>query len=1213
MKFRIGLDLGVESVGWAVLKHNEKNEPCQIVDLGVRAFDAAENPKNGDSLSKDRRKKRGLRRLIQRRHERIVQLRNYLYATFANKDKFKPYLNKNTENFDVGKNFFDYIFSTYKEPVILRAKALDEKINDKELISVIYHLVRHRGFKSNRKSELKEEEGGKVKKMLDSNQKYMKEHSYRTIGEMFFKDEKYVTLKTDGKNIFHYRNKEGKYDNCVLRSLLEDELKQILDKQQQYNKKITNDFKNKILELFNKQRNYDEGPYYFETDPNKNKYSANYKIGNCLYEPIEKRAPRNSFSAEYFALLQDLMNLSILTIDGKMSLRNYCDEKNINYDEIINYCLSKEDVKFAQLRKKLNLLPSDRFVSGKISYLSKKKKSKEEKKNKEENNTKEKTNEEKQNEIVTEAEKVAFCKMKGTYAIQKILKLNPVENENYLIFDEIVRILINAKSDDKRKIEFEKSAILKSKINDEQLEELLELNFDKVIHLSQKALIKIIPLMKKGQRYDEAVRNAGYIFSDQFGSESLKQKKISFYIKEGDKFVPNQQLFEDLENITSPVIKRTISQTIKVLNAIIDKYGSPTQIHIETTRELKKSFEERRKIVEFYKENEEKNERIRNELITKFHMVNPKAIDIVKYKLYLEQDGKCAYSGKSFENVLGSVSAIFSNNETQIDHIIPYSLCFDDSYNNKVLVLANENVEKGNRIPFEYFGENVEKWNNFEKLVHSQYSSKGLNKKAINCLRKELTLEDLKGMSNSLLNDTSSIALKITEILRKHLKFETKNNNEVNKKPVRNVGGIITSFLRKIWGLSKNREQNDLHHAQDAVVIALAEDSLIQKISRYELTKDKYKIKDATNKIFYIDIETGEKLTKEEHFLRFGEAHINRPVGFGETKETNHFIEELNIRLNLKENKDFEVEKAKLKEFGYSEQDLMELRPIFVSRMPNRKAKGQIHKDTISSDTGMKAMNGNFIYANKKSIGDLKYKDGEIVGAQINYIDENGNEGKTELDKLVYNALINRVKDFDYNFSNLQKEIANKKVEPVYKTPSGKKDENYPNAPQIKSIKIYDNASGGFKLENIKGISENASIFRIDIYSKIKNGKKQYYYEPIYLSDVYAKKELKNQDEFCFSLFKNDLIRIKEKNRKIFLNTNGAMQEMDEFVYYNRPHGGIAITRIYFKAHDRSIKEGDISIQNLNIFEKYTVDVLGNISKKAVCEKRIDLNKVEKK
>ena len=73
--YRIGLDIGITSVGWAVLQDNSQDEPERIVDLGVRIFDVAENPKNGDALAGPRRDARSVRRRLRRRRHRLERIK----------------------------------------------------------------------------------------------------------------------------------------------------------------------------------------------------------------------------------------------------------------------------------------------------------------------------------------------------------------------------------------------------------------------------------------------------------------------------------------------------------------------------------------------------------------------------------------------------------------------------------------------------------------------------------------------------------------------------------------------------------------------------------------------------------------------------------------------------------------------------------------------------------------------------------------------------------------------------------------------------------------------------------------------------------------------------------------------------------------------------------------------------------------------------------
>ncbi len=62
-----GFDIGIASVGWAVLS------PTRIVDMGVRCFDKAEADR-GESINLARRTARLMRRRLRRRAWRLTKL-----------------------------------------------------------------------------------------------------------------------------------------------------------------------------------------------------------------------------------------------------------------------------------------------------------------------------------------------------------------------------------------------------------------------------------------------------------------------------------------------------------------------------------------------------------------------------------------------------------------------------------------------------------------------------------------------------------------------------------------------------------------------------------------------------------------------------------------------------------------------------------------------------------------------------------------------------------------------------------------------------------------------------------------------------------------------------------------------------------------------------------------------------------------------------------
>ena len=93
-----------------------------------------------------------------------------------------------------------------------------------------------------------------------------------------------------------------------------------------------------------------------------------------------------------------------------------------------------------------------------------------------------------------------------------------------------------------------------------------------------------------------------------------------------------------------------------------------------------------------------------------------KSHDLLKYKLWNEQQNRCAYSLETIK-----IEDLFDNNIVQVDHILPYSRTFDDSYYNKTLVLTKYNQDKGNKTPYEWLGK-TDKWNDFKFFLVIHHS-----------------------------------------------------------------------------------------------------------------------------------------------------------------------------------------------------------------------------------------------------------------------------------------------------------------------------------------------------------------------------------------------------------------------------------------------------------------------------------------------------------
>ena len=193
------------------------------------------------------------------------------------------------------------------------------------------------------------------------------------------------------------------------------------------------------------------------------------------------------------------------------------------------------------------------------------------------------------------------------------------------------------------------------------------------------------------------------------------------------------------------------------------------------------------------------------------------------FRLAEQQNYFCPYTRTKITLCpTGAANEIYIK-DCEIDHVIPMSRSFNDSLNNKVLCTQKANQDKKDRIPFEWFeemyGSDSRQWfeyeNNIKKMYGMPYS------KRMNLLRKSWTDEDKERFLKRNLNDTRYASKHIADYLRKHFDFSKSirdNIKEVSRIQVRSGG--ITSFLRHMWGLNKNRGENDLHHAIDALVVA---------------------------------------------------------------------------------------------------------------------------------------------------------------------------------------------------------------------------------------------------------------------------------------------------------------------------------------------------------------------------------------------------------
>jgi CRISPR-associated endonuclease Csn1 len=326
--YTLGLDLGTNSVGWAmVAREGEVFENGRCILAGVRVFPEGVpnlNEKKEQAPGQTRREKRSLRRVTYRRRQRRHLLRRILTD--------KGLLPCDSQA----------IAALMKaNPYELRARGLAEPLKPHEIGRALYHLCQRRGFKSNRKTASDDE--NKVTKDAGELQAEIEEAGCRTLGQYRAKR---IAQKEDGDGV----RVRGRY---TLRAMYEHEFETLWAAQAQHRPDLLTDaLKAQVHEAIFYQR-----PLRFDPEV----------IGDCELEEGEKRCPRAHWMAERFRMLQEINNLRVVRSSGETTPLNAEERAKLAED-----LGGKTKIKFSAIRKCLGLLDTEEFnleSEGKRDYL----------------------------------------------------------------------------------------------------------------------------------------------------------------------------------------------------------------------------------------------------------------------------------------------------------------------------------------------------------------------------------------------------------------------------------------------------------------------------------------------------------------------------------------------------------------------------------------------------------------------------------------------------------------------------------------------------------------------------------------------------------------------------------------------------------------------------------------------------------------------------
>ena len=834
MKYRLGLDMGATSIGWAVYDIDNMN----LIDTGVRIFDDGRDDKTKASLCVKRRMARGARKLQTRKH---IQ-KQFLLKTLVELGLF-PQSRMEQQNL---KSL---------NPYLLRVLALDKKIDCYELGRIFFHLVQRKGFLSNRKDN--KEEGGKLKEGYRLLQEKIKTLNARTYGEyLYLCHQENPNQPIRLKNTF---DASGKFIGAEFpfRELYKEEFYKIFDKQREfYPQLLTPEVREKIENILFFQRPLKEA-----------------EEGFCPFEPKERRIAKAHPLFQEHRMWQHILNLTFApeTSSEYEGLTKQQIEKLIHIlKNPTEYVKTKQPILTYSSIK--NLLGLDK--KGLFNF--------ERKSGSVDTNTK---------GIYVDTTEHAIGMVPIVYEEWKQLTVSQKETiikvlsrpTEYIDFPKTLSI----EQQDKLIIQYLCSTFSFSTSAATALLYDVDLE-DGYGSLSEKALNKIVSAMKLGMPYDVACKEVGYHHSFKnhtslntlpYYGEILAQSCI------GQKNNP-QTPEEKYGKINNATVHVALNQIRHLVNELIHRYGKPFDISIEYARDLNASTEERKKLSDTRDKNELENQRILQELNEKIENRAWTKRDIEKYKIWKTLGTpkgenplncrECPFTGEKI-----SVADLMNGDRFQIEHLIPFSRSLDNSIHNKVIASAWANKIKANRTPFEAFHDDTYApkitWTDIQRRV-KKLSLEQQWRFSKNAMAK---FEEKEGPIARSLNDTRYM----TRLLQDYLLPIVR---EDGKKTVQAVVGQLTAMIRKSWGLNqyKNKEEAEEyrsyhnHHAIDAIIVATIDRGQINntahqlknvRYSAIEEFKDEfYKFKDSS-----VSKEEKENLrTRIKDFVKEREAAI---------------------------------------------------------------------------------------------------------------------------------------------------------------------------------------------------------------------------------------------------------------------------------------------------------------------------------------------------
>lgn len=786
---RFGLDLGTNSIGWAVYQLDRKPEAnapsATVVGLhgsGVRLYDDSRNPKDGRSLAEMRRIPRAMRT----RRDRFVMRR----ATLIN------------ELVDAGLLPADKVERSalaHLDPYRLRAEALDRKLLPQEIGRVLLHINQRRGFQSNRRADRKSKanDAGLIARGVADLTKALEESNARTFGEYLWRrhggqdgtatprTREAVRIRVEGQGA------KALYEMYPSRQMLKDEFDAIMGAQAAYHPALL------IPETVASLRET-----IFHQRPLRP-----VEVGLCTFVPGERRLPRALPSVEARVIYETLNQLRYgtgLNLDRKLTVEQR--------DLLANSLMRGDGMTFPQLRKTLGI-GSDVRISleegGKDGLK----------------------------DFAARSADLAWRRLRGKQREERF-------GERWFALplterDDIVRRLID--TDDE-------TAIIAWLQDDYRLPPVAAKAIaawtprEGYARLGPTANGRILAELKSSDlpTYSQACERAGWHHSDE--RDGVIELPLPYYgrvlerhvlFATGDPEHEDQRRYGRFPNPTAHI---ALNQLRRVVNGLEKAYGKPAQIVIELARELKMSREQKDELAKKNREN--KAVRDRHRVILAEQGQSETADNYLRLRLYEEQEragggvARCPFSLQPI-----GIKQLFSS-EVEVEHLLPYSRTFDDSAANKVVCFRSMNRLKRSRSPHEAFANRPE-WEEIATAALAMPRNK----------RWRFAADAMQRFENE---ERNFLARQLGETRHISRMARIYLSRACDPDQVYVTTGQLTAMLRARWGLNSLFRDHNLkpegeegagnkaakvrddhrHHAIDACVIGAIDRSLLNEMAR---------------------------------------------------------------------------------------------------------------------------------------------------------------------------------------------------------------------------------------------------------------------------------------------------------------------------------------------------------------------------------------------